>query len=198
MKDRCKEHRKNPTLYEEEFKKRLLCNHIGFRSQVQIGYYIVDFITIDTGIVVEIDGQQHDENIEYDNNRTKFLKSFGLRIVRIRNKDIHNFDLDILRATKIFNRKMLKEVCTKSKKEKEFILNKINKVEEHQQKSKKIKITEDGQPCRKCGEPVKKIIRTKEPKLKNGQEYYFRAFCKCENCGKIYMIDSEKVYVKNI
>jgi len=49
-------------------------------------YYIVDFLIMPFGIIIEIDGQQHLDNIEYDSQRDNFLESLGLFILRFDNK----------------------------------------------------------------------------------------------------------------
>jgi len=63
-----------------------------FLRQYRIGNYIVDFICRSKKIIVEVDGGQHnfDKNIEYDNNRTEYLKSKGYKIIRFWNNDIDN------------------------------------------------------------------------------------------------------------
>jgi hypothetical protein len=38
------------------------------------------------GIIIEIDGQQHLDNIEYDSQRDNFLESLGLFVLRVDNK----------------------------------------------------------------------------------------------------------------
>ncbi len=55
---------------------------------------------------------------------------------------------------------------------------------------KKIKITEVGQPCRKCSTPV--IKRIPKFKLKPGQKYYYLYFLYCPNCKHKYMVDKAK------
>jgi len=63
---------------------------IRFQRQKAIGNYIVDFYCHKAGLVIEIDGSQHytDEGIAYDNKRTAFLNSVGLRVIRFRNHDV--------------------------------------------------------------------------------------------------------------
>ncbi len=55
-----------------------------FRRQHQIGYYIVDFICIKKNLVIELDGDQHyvGQGPGYDQVRTSYLNSRGLRVVR--------------------------------------------------------------------------------------------------------------------
>lgn len=56
--------------------------------------------------------------------------------------------------------------------------------------STKVKITEEGQPCRKCGTPVVKRI----PRIKHKpqQEYYFEYYLFCPKCGDMYMVEAAK------
>jgi len=59
-----------------------------FRRQVPLGRYIVDFICFERKLVIEVDGDQHSEQIEYDETRTQWLATQGLRIVRFGNRDV--------------------------------------------------------------------------------------------------------------
>ncbi|MGN0031681.1 MAG: endonuclease domain-containing protein [Candidatus Gastranaerophilaceae bacterium] len=68
--------------------KRL--NNIKFRRQVPIGKYIVDFVNLDKKLVIELDGSQHLDAIQYDNNRTEYLTNLGYKVVRFNNNDIIN------------------------------------------------------------------------------------------------------------
>ncbi|OLA73379.1 MAG: hypothetical protein BHW62_07175 [Acinetobacter sp. CAG:196_36_41] len=62
-----------------------------FRRQYPIGNYIVDFICCSEKIIIEIDGGQHNnsENIEYDEQRTRYLESRGYRVLRFWNSEIN-------------------------------------------------------------------------------------------------------------
>ncbi len=61
-----------------------------FNRQRIIGNYIVDFYCFKAKLVVEIDGSQHFESkgIEYDKQRTEYLESLGLKVLRFSNLDI--------------------------------------------------------------------------------------------------------------
>jgi ribonuclease HI len=52
------------------------------------------------------------------------------------------------------------------------------------------KITEEGQPCRKCGTPVVKKYPKRKPK--SGQTYYFEYYLQCPHCQSIYMVEKAK------
>lgn len=198
MTKRCKEKRNKRTFYEEKFLKILRNKDIRFRSQVQIGYYIVDFIILDTGIVVEIDGEQHDQNIDYDNKRTAFIKRYGFRVIRIKNKDIDNFDIDILKPTEQFDRHKIKKLCLDSKKDVNDILKKINNKDNEPEKiieKPKEKMIKEGQLCRKCGTPIIRKYHKENKKIKEGRKYYYKSFLYCEGCDTQYFEESERVYI---
>ncbi len=83
--------RDNQTKQEEKLWEALRGKKLDgykFRRQHSIGNYIVDFITIEGKLIIELDGSQHSENIEYDNNRTKFLNDNGYSVLRFWNNDI--------------------------------------------------------------------------------------------------------------
>ena len=66
-----------------------------FSKQKVLGNYIVDFYSAKSKLVIELDGSQHYEdcNIQNDNERTAFLEDYGLRVVRIPNNEINkNFE----------------------------------------------------------------------------------------------------------
>ena len=56
---------------------RLLRNRLlagwKFRRQAPIGRYIVDFVSLEGRVVVELDGSQHMGPAEYDEERTRWL-----------------------------------------------------------------------------------------------------------------------------
>lgn len=68
-----------------------------FRRQVPIGNYIADFVCIEMGLILEIDGSQHFEQVEYDDDRTKYLNSLGYEVVRYWNNDVLR-DIDVVMA----------------------------------------------------------------------------------------------------
>ncbi len=59
-----------------------------FRRQVPRGPYIVDFLCVEAGVVVELDGAQHGEQAGYDAARTAYLEAEGLRVVRFWNAEV--------------------------------------------------------------------------------------------------------------
>ena len=66
-----------------------------FSRQKVLGKYIADFYSAKAKLVIELDGSQHYEEAQSrdDEQRTAFLKEYGLRVIRIPNNEIAgNFD----------------------------------------------------------------------------------------------------------
>jgi adenine-specific DNA-methyltransferase len=61
-----------------------------FRRQHPIGKYIADFYCDEQGLVIELDGGQHAEQKTYDDQRTAFLRSQGLTVLRFWNNQVLN------------------------------------------------------------------------------------------------------------
>jgi very-short-patch-repair endonuclease len=59
-----------------------------FRSQHEIGPYIVDFVCPDAGLVVELGGGQHGDQQIYDERRTGELQAMGYRVLRFWNNEV--------------------------------------------------------------------------------------------------------------
>jgi very-short-patch-repair endonuclease len=59
-----------------------------FHRQKPIGPYVVDFYCAELKLAIEIDGDSHAEQPDYDAQRTAFLESRGLRVLRYANRDI--------------------------------------------------------------------------------------------------------------
>ena len=51
-----------------------------FRRQYIIGGYITDFVCLEHKLIIELDGQQHQAQQEYDGIRTNYLKALGFRV----------------------------------------------------------------------------------------------------------------------
>ena len=59
-----------------------------FKRQKPIGIYIVDFVCLEQRLVVEVDGGQHAEHVEYDLHRDAWLRSQGYRVLRFWNNEV--------------------------------------------------------------------------------------------------------------
>jgi very-short-patch-repair endonuclease len=62
---------------------------IKFKRQAPIGRYIVDFVSFERRLVVEVDGGQHADN-EADLRRTRWLEDQGFRVLRFWNNEVLN------------------------------------------------------------------------------------------------------------
>ena len=83
--------RKSMTKEEARLWYQYLCRTENrFRRKVVIGNYIVDFYCHAARLAVELDGSQHctPEEAEYDENRTAYLESIGIKVVRFSNLDV--------------------------------------------------------------------------------------------------------------
>ena len=91
LKENAQENRKNPTEAEAVLWDMLKGNNIGmhFRRQHIILDYIVDFICLEKGLVIELDGGYHNdpEQEEYDKQRTDHLTKLGYTELRFTNEE---------------------------------------------------------------------------------------------------------------
>ena len=55
-----------------------------------MGYYILDFYCPSEKLAVELDGQHHftEEGKQHDEERTKYLNSLNIRVVRFANEQV--------------------------------------------------------------------------------------------------------------
>lgn len=66
---------------------------IDFDRQRIIGNYIVDFYVKTLGLVVEIEGESHNDKENYDEKRESYLKSLGLKIFKTTDfRVLHDLD----------------------------------------------------------------------------------------------------------
>lgn len=63
---------------------------IKFRRQLAIEDFIADFVSLEYRLVVEIDGDVHDIQPEYDKYRTEFLEACGYSVIRFTNSEVQN------------------------------------------------------------------------------------------------------------
>ena len=59
-----------------------------FRRQHPLPPYVVDFVCLESKLIVELDGGQHLEQGSRDEKRTAFLESLGFRVIRFWNDDV--------------------------------------------------------------------------------------------------------------
>jgi very-short-patch-repair endonuclease len=61
---------------------------IKFRRQQPIDDFIVDFLSFEKRIIVELDGGQHAEDRHKDRERDRFLAQAGFKILRFWNNEV--------------------------------------------------------------------------------------------------------------
>ena len=94
LKDFARNNRMNPTDAEiilwQELQRRSV--NTKFFRQYIIADYIVDFVSIQHMLVIEVDGAYHSEPVrkEYDEGRTERLESLGFRVLRFSNEEVLN------------------------------------------------------------------------------------------------------------
>ena len=89
--ERAKELRRNQTPEEKILWQALRRNQLDgrhFRRQQVIDGFIVDFYCHSIGLVVELDGGIHDQQLGYDRERDEVLARRGIRVLRLRNAEI--------------------------------------------------------------------------------------------------------------
>ena len=52
---------------------------VSFRRQHAIGKYVIDFVSVKLKLAIELDGNQHLEQGEYDLQRTAYLESLAVK-----------------------------------------------------------------------------------------------------------------------
>ncbi|MGD1701555.1 endonuclease domain-containing protein [Dapis sp. BLCC M229] len=89
--ERAKEFRRQMTPTEKILWQHLRANRLNgwhFRRQQIIDGFIVDFYCHSAGVVVEIDGEIHQQQVEYDVERDRILNLRGIRLLRFKNEEV--------------------------------------------------------------------------------------------------------------
>jgi very-short-patch-repair endonuclease len=83
--------RRSLTPAEKKLWPRLRAHRLagaGFRRQHPIGPYIVDFCAPRKKIIIELDGEPHTSQKEYDSARSDFLGENGYTVIRFWNHEV--------------------------------------------------------------------------------------------------------------
>ena len=100
LKEFRRELRNNPTKAETILWKALRKSQLEgrkFRRQQSIENFIVDFCCPSEKLIVEVDGEVHNNfiNNEYDFKRTKQLNKLGYKVIRFTNEEVYK-SLDLV------------------------------------------------------------------------------------------------------
>ena len=107
MQSRARELRRAMTPAEKKLWQHIRDNQLGvqFRRQHAVGPYIVDFFCAKSKLVIEVDGDTHAEQMDYDAERTKWLnEQKRYRVVRFTNDEVrHNIDGVLAKISEMVN-----------------------------------------------------------------------------------------------
>ena len=92
LKEKGRNNRNNMNRPEAKLWYEILTNRklFGYRfiRQKPVLDYILDFFCPRLKFGIEIDGESHDEQVEYDKKRTSNLNEIGIRLIRYSNADV--------------------------------------------------------------------------------------------------------------
>ena len=91
LRDRARQLRRDQTEAEHRLWTRLRARQLcgaKFRRQRPIGHFIADFCCVEYGLVVELDGGHHAEQVEADHRRSAFLERSGYRVLRFWDNEV--------------------------------------------------------------------------------------------------------------
>ena len=102
MQRRARELRREMTPAERKLWQRIHGKQLAgaqFRRQHAVGRFIVDFLCAKAKLVIEVDGDTHADQVEYDAERTQWLnEQHDYRVIRFTNDDVHH-NIDVVLAT---------------------------------------------------------------------------------------------------
>ncbi len=117
MLPRARELRKDMTPQERKLWYLFLRKYpVKIYKQRIIGSFIVDFYCASAKLVIEADGSQHytEQGLAYDAERSAFLESLGLRVLRFTNQQIDDDFRSVCEAIDIAIRERSAESDTQS------------------------------------------------------------------------------------
>jgi very-short-patch-repair endonuclease len=83
--------RRDATRAEMHLWRSLRAHRLGgwkWKRQLAFGPFFLDFACVDARLVVEVDGGQHAEQLDYDARRTAYLERAGWRVMRFWNSEV--------------------------------------------------------------------------------------------------------------
>ena len=92
--------RKHTTSHEkflwEKLKLKQICG-VRFRRQHPIDFFIADFYCHEARLVVEIDGEIHNQQREYDDGRSAEMERYFIKVIRFTNSEIEKNIEDVVK-----------------------------------------------------------------------------------------------------
>ncbi len=92
LKENSRENRNNQTEAEELLWEKVRGSKLGFkiRRQHAIDQFISDFVCLERKLIIEVDGEIHNFQQEYDEGRTYRLEEIGYNVIRFTNDSVKN------------------------------------------------------------------------------------------------------------
>ncbi|HTE01524.1 MAG TPA: class I tRNA ligase family protein [Mucilaginibacter sp.] len=102
LKEFSADNRNQPTEVENILWQLLRNNQAGYkiRRQHAIGQFIADFVSLEKGLAIELDGHHHKLNKEADDARTEVLNHLGFEVIRFTNDEILKAPQEIFEVIK--------------------------------------------------------------------------------------------------
>jgi len=102
LKGYAREMRADPTPAERVLWRALRGEKTGayFRRQHVLGNFIVDFVSLDHRLVIEVDGDIHDHQQAEDASRTQWLNQTSFHVLRFRNEEVLHNTTDVVARIK--------------------------------------------------------------------------------------------------
>ncbi|MDA3928353.1 MAG: DUF559 domain-containing protein [Prolixibacteraceae bacterium] len=69
-----------------------------FRRQHPIDIFIADFYCHTARLVIELDGEIHKSQLEYDEGRTAEMERFDIEVIRFKNEEVENNIENVLKC----------------------------------------------------------------------------------------------------
>lgn len=91
IRQRARELRKPQTPAEQKLWRHLRQKQVGgyyFRRQHPIDRFIVDFYCAQVNLIIEVDGESHLDQVDYDTARTQWLEERNYHLIRFTNNDV--------------------------------------------------------------------------------------------------------------
>lgn len=96
--------RREQTIYEKKLWEILRDHKMSgfhFRRQHPIGPFIADFACIQAKLILELDGNSHDDRQDYDANRDFVLREWGWKVLRFPNVYVRDRPDDLWREVEV-------------------------------------------------------------------------------------------------
>ena len=73
----------------ERVKQKQICG-LRFRRQHPIDFFIADFYCHEAKLVIELDGEIHNQQREYDDGRSAEMEKYSIKVIMFNNSEIEN------------------------------------------------------------------------------------------------------------